>query len=656
MGNTPSSTRHPHSASQSPSPSSHESSRAPSSRRAIQNQRSAAAPEPSLAQARGTTATHRTRASQSQSQSQYQSQSLPTAQFNNPSASIANPPPHSSESQMGAQQSRAEPDFDTRDKPTQPVDVPVPAANPDNTSLRSYSQSIEPSGPPTTQDMSYHLTRPPRLPLPIEEEVHTGPAIIAPADVDAPALDLEALDNETLPRRASALSNTTIDEEDAEELRVDKTKATVATKLEWLEGKGGEKVYVTGTIFQWNKKHRLHPVAARSLQILHSPENKVVEEEPKAKPPPKFKPTIPHGRYSSQVPQYLLDLDKAEDSSAYQYAAAAIEKLPQPPSLPGFLGKPILNAATPMKDDNSVLTMPNHTVLNHLATSSIKNNVLAVSATTRYKRKVSAAAFLGIFDTKTTDVVAFAYCKAAYICLGLGLAKYYLSTANSIVIAAVRNPGHPTSQTLRTLQTHPSSTLILVPIESTSKNTAVTAISTLQSQHGISHLDVVIANAGISDVWPEVKDVKEEDMVRHYAVNVIGVALLFQAVLPLLEKAKVPKFITMGSSAGILTGMENVAFPNAAYGPSKVAVHYLTKKIHIENEGLIAFPIDLLICWVAGFVQTDLGDIAAHYFGFEKAFITVDESVAGMVKVIDGATREKTSGKLWVYDGKECAW
>jgi hypothetical protein len=100
------------------------------------------------------------------------------------------------------------------------------------------------------------------------------------------------------------------------------------------------------------------------------------------------KPTLPADRYTSNVPQYLIDLDKAEDTTAYQFAAAAIEKLPTPPSLPGFLGKPILNAATPMKDDNSVLNMPNHTVLNHLATSSIKNNVLAVSATTRYKKKV----------------------------------------------------------------------------------------------------------------------------------------------------------------------------------------------------------------------------------------------------------------------------
>ena len=58
-----------------------------------------------------------------------------------------------------------------------------------------------------------------------------------------------------------------------------------------------------------------------------------------------------------------------------------------------------------MKDDNSVLTMPNHTVLNHLATSSIKNNVLAVSATTRYKRKVS----LDLFYTLNITNINFQY-------------------------------------------------------------------------------------------------------------------------------------------------------------------------------------------------------------------------------------------------------
>lgn len=40
-------------------------------------------------------------------------------------------------------------------------------------------------------------------------------------------------------------------------------------------------------------------------------------------------------------------------------------------------------------DDNSVLPVPNHVVLNHLGTSAIKNGVLAVGTTTRYHRKVS---------------------------------------------------------------------------------------------------------------------------------------------------------------------------------------------------------------------------------------------------------------------------
>lgn len=115
-----------------------------------------------------------------------------------------------------------------------------------------------------------------------------------------------------------------------------------------------------------------------------APGQQEAPEQPKV---PRTKAVLPPEAYQKSIPQYLLDFDQAEDSPAYQSAIGAIEKLPTPPSLPGFLSKPILNAATLMKDDNSVLNMPNHTVLNHLATSSIKNNVLAVSATTRYRSK-----------------------------------------------------------------------------------------------------------------------------------------------------------------------------------------------------------------------------------------------------------------------------
>jgi len=48
---------------------------------------------------------------------------------------------------------------------------------------------------------------------------------------------------------------------------------------------------------------------------------------------------------------------------------------------------------SPIGDDNSVLPMPSHSVVNHLATSAIRNGVLAVGTTTRYKAKVSPPPF-----------------------------------------------------------------------------------------------------------------------------------------------------------------------------------------------------------------------------------------------------------------------
>jgi hypothetical protein len=104
-------------------------------------------------------------------------------------------------------------------------------------------------------DVSY-LTRPPRLPLPIDQEEQTpGSPILAPADLGQSVEELEALDA-GIARRSSGLSSATLDEDDdVEEPRPDKKRATVPLKLDWLHG--GSKVYVTGTIFQWNRKIRM---------------------------------------------------------------------------------------------------------------------------------------------------------------------------------------------------------------------------------------------------------------------------------------------------------------------------------------------------------------------------------------------------------------
>lgn len=93
----------------------------------------------------------------------------------------------------------------------------------------------------------------------------------------------------------------------------------------------------------------------------------------------------------------------------------------------------------------------------------------------------------------------------------------------------------------------------MVTIESTSKESSVLAAVQLQSKHGIDHLDIVIANAGISYVWPKVIDAEVKDMEKHYSVNVIGPVLLFQALRPLIEKSERGMFVTMSSSGGSIT-------------------------------------------------------------------------------------------------------
>ncbi|OAA51998.1 5-AMP-activated protein kinase, beta subunit, interaction domain protein [Metarhizium rileyi] len=390
---------------------------------------SAAPPEPSLAQATGSTIVNRPK-------------SLPGTAVSSLSGS-----PHSNISTIAkSAEARA-----VRDEPTKPVDVPTESG-----SLRSHKEAHVSAGQQGGVDpylvsnnslTDMYFRGPPRLPLPIEEEVHTpGSPILAP-DEGLPDVELGEY-SDGLTRKSSAVSATTVDDEDSEELRVDKTRPVVPTKIEWK--RGGDKIYVTGTIFQWNRKQRLHPVEGRpghfatTVYILPgthhlrfladgimqtspdlpttvdfgnnlvnyievSPDDALVkleqgpavskaevkadgsgaqaEAESKEPAKPKGRPVLPAETYVSEIPQYLMDFDQPEESSAYRIAISAIEKLPTPPSLPGFLGKPILNAATLMKDDNSVLNMPNHTVLNHLATSSIKNNVLAVSATTRYHNK-----------------------------------------------------------------------------------------------------------------------------------------------------------------------------------------------------------------------------------------------------------------------------
>ncbi|KAK3320147.1 hypothetical protein B0T19DRAFT_433963 [Cercophora scortea] len=231
--------------------------------------------------------------------------------------------------------------------------------------------------------------------------------------------------------------------------------------------------------------------------------------------------------------------------------------------------------------------------------------------------------------------------------LGKGLLEIFLARPDHIVIAANRNADSPTSKALNDLPKGAGSRLIVVKVDSTVETEAFDAVKQLEAE-GIDHLDIVIANAGISFAWPTVADLKVADLRTHMESNVYGVVWLYQATAPLLRKSENPKWITMGSGAGWLENQYPA--PNAAYAPSKVAVHWLTKRINGEEDKIAAFITD------PGWVQTETGNTSAKHYGFEQAPLPILDSVTGLVSVIDVATKESHGGQLWGYDGKKQAW
>ncbi|KAL2837787.1 hypothetical protein BJY01DRAFT_237748 [Aspergillus pseudoustus] len=225
--------------------------------------------------------------------------------------------------------------------------------------------------------------------------------------------------------------------------------------------------------------------------------------------------------------------------------------------------------------------------------------------------------------------------------IGRGIIELYASKPNHTIIAANRDPTHQTSQELISLPTAEGTTVKLVKLDATSDTDGAAAADTIRSW-GIDYIDILIANAGIAYAWPKIDDVLIEDVKAHFETNVYGFVRLYQAFASFLKAAEDPKLVIIGRNA--------IPFPNAAYGPTKIVQHWYTKTIAVQEPWLTAFPID------PGFVQTEMGNRGANSFGLEKATISVEESVRGVVRVIDEATKETHTGKLWTYTGDQEPW
>lgn len=136
--------------------------------------------------------------------------------------------------------------------------------------------------------------------------------------------------------------------------------------------------------------------------------------------------------------------------------------------------------------------------------------------------------------------------------IGKGILGLYLQKPNHTVIAANRDPDHPTSKRLYDLPKADGTSLHVIKIDQSSPIDPAKGVEQLSAK-GVDKIDILVANASIGNAFPSLANVEAQQIQRHMEVNVYGFLQLYKAFKPLLEKGKDPKWVTIGSSAAFLT-------------------------------------------------------------------------------------------------------
>ncbi|KAG9192765.1 norsolorinic acid ketoreductase [Alternaria panax] len=238
--------------------------------------------------------------------------------------------------------------------------------------------------------------------------------------------------------------------------------------------------------------------------------------------------------------------------------------------------------------------------------------------------------------------------------IGKGFTSTLLQRPNTTVIAGVRDVAKSTSA-LEALTKASGSKLIIVKIDSSVETDPKNAVAELQSKHGITSLDVVIANAGIAHSGSTVINTTSDALRDHFAVNTIAPILLLQAVKPLLQASKSgnPIYLGISTAIGSIGAQAMLAsFPQvfSPYGASKAALNWTFARIHFEETWLTAYVTH------PGLVLTDMGTGLATADELKAAgAITVEESINGVLSTLDKADRN-ISGTFQNYDGTTLPW
>jgi NAD(P)-dependent dehydrogenase (short-subunit alcohol dehydrogenase family) len=154
-------------------------------------------------------------------------------------------------------------------------------------------------------------------------------------------------------------------------------------------------------------------------------------------------------------------------------------------------------------------------------------------------------------------------------------------------------------------------------------------------------IDILINNAGIIGGAEQSTDNMDYGhWLETFSVNTLAPFRLSSALKANLLLSENPRIVTISSLMASLIGEGQGSY---AYRSSKAALNKVMQVMAMEYKAnkIIVCPIH------PGWVITDMGG--------RDADISVEESTAGLVKLINGLTL-KQSGRFWQWDGKELDW
>ena len=153
-------------------------------------------------------------------------------------------------------------------------------------------------------------------------------------------------------------------------------------------------------------------------------------------------------------------------------------------------------------------------------------------------------------------------------------------------------------------------------------------------------IDILINNAGI---WrsSSLSSVNKEAWIESFNTNAIAPYEMAQAFLPNILDGGLKKVVSITSKMGSIE--DNTSGGSYIYRSSKSALNMVMRSLQhdLQSQGIATLTLH------PGWVQTDMGGM--------NALINVDQSVVGMMKIIDNLTLEN-SGQFLDYAGKPIGW